>query len=438
MPQSKLRNHPHVEMVPRSSLRPNPANPRRHSEKQIEQLARLIERYGFVVPIIRDDDGLIVAGHGRWRASGRLRLDDVPTIRVRFMSEADRRAFALADNRIAELSDWDEDLLKAELEYLFEEEYDLDLIGFDLGDLDLGIPPVADGQEDPVELPDAGAVAISRPGDLWLVGPHRLYCGDSRRAESYEAVLGDTRAAVVFSDPPYGVKVASISGMGRTKHREFAMMSGEQTSAELTAFLRTVFRNCVRFSADGSIHFHCMDWRHLPQILDAGDGVYSELKQLAVWVKTNAGMGSFYRSAHELVLIYKSGNGSHINNFGLGEKGRYRTNVWTYPGANTFRKGRDEDLQAHPTVKPLAMVIDILRDCSRRGDVALDPFSGSGTTLVAAHRTGRRGAAIEIDPLFVDTGLRRLTAVSGLTPVLADGRSFDEVAAERRTETVDG
>jgi DNA modification methylase len=202
-------------------------------------------------------------------------------------------------------------------------------------------------------------------------------------------------------------------------------------TAEFTAFLRSVFRNCARFSSDGSIHFHFMDWKHIREILDAADGVYSELKQLIVWVKTNAGMGTFYRSQQELIFAFKNGRGSHTNNFSLGEGGRYRTNVWSYAGCNTFRRGRDADLEAHPTVKPVALLMDAILDCSSRGDLVLDPFAGSGSTLVAAHKTGRRGVGIELDPLYVDTSLCRLSTATGLEARLADGRSFDEVAAER-------
>jgi DNA modification methylase len=419
-------------MAKQVSLTPNPKNPRKHSPKQIELVAGSIERIGFVVPIIIDDDGLIVAGHARWLAAGMLKLEEVPTIRVRFVTEADRRAFALAENRLAELAEWDEGLLAGELEYLFEQDYDLSFTGFDLGDLDLGIAEASDAKEHPVELPDPEAPAVSRSGDLWLIGPHRVYCGSARDTGCYEALLADERAAMIFSDPPYNVPVdGNVSGLGKHHHREFAEATGEMSPPAFTAFLRSAFRNCVRFSAEGSIHYQCMDWRHIREMLDAADGVYSEFKQLAVWAKTNAGMGSFYRSQHELVFVFKSGNGRHVNNFGLGDKGRYRTNIWSYAGANTFRKGRDQDLADHPTVKPVTLVADAILDCSRRGDLILDPFSGSGTTLIAAHRTRRRGAAIEIDPIFVDTSLRRLQAATGIEPILSDGCTFTEVAAER-------
>lgn len=433
-----LPNHPYVEMMARDALIPNANNPRTHSGKQLHQIAASIERFGFLVPLIVDDANRIIAGHGRWQAAGLINYDPVPAIRARFLSEADRRAFALTDNRIAELSGWDDELLQAELNDLFQANYDFTVTGFELSDLDFSIGDKEKSdqpKQENVELPDEDAEAVTRTGDLWLVGPHRIYCGNALDTASYEALLGDRRAAMVFTDPPYNVPVnGHVSGLGKVRHREFAMASGEMTRPEFIHFLRSVFRNCVRFSRDGSIHYHCMDWRHMTEMLDAADGVYHQFKQLIVWTKDNAGMGAFYRSAHELVFTFKAGKEAHTNNFGLGETGRYRTNVWNYAGANTFRKGRDEDLSDHPTVKPVAMVADAMLDCSNRGDIILDPFLGSGTTLVAAHRTGRVGAGIEIDRLYVDTALRRLGEASGLPIVHADGRSFEDVVAERRSQ----
>ncbi len=434
--------HPKIEMLATSALTPNPGNARKHSDKQVSLLASIIERYGFLVPIIIDEKGRIVAGHGRWLAAKRLGLKQVPVIRARFLSDTEREAFALADNRLAELSTWDDDLLSSNLEILFESGFDISAIGFSTSDLDFSV--VEEKEKEPaaaerVELPDPAEMPVSQIGDLWeFFAPnrpaalHRIYCGDAREVESWEALLQEERAAIVFADDPYNVPVnGHVSGTGR--HHEFVMASGEMSPPEFTHFLRSVFRNCVRFSANGSIHYHCMDWRHAREILDAADGVYDQFKQLVVWKKSAGAMGTFYRSQHELVFVFKSGKAKHINNFGLGETGRYRTNVVEYAGANTFRKGRAEDLAAHSTVKPTAMVADFLLDCSNRGDLVVDPFLGSGTTLIAAHRTKRRGAGIELDPLYVDTAIRRLSKVTGIDPLLAgDGRSFTEIAAQRR------
>ena len=431
-----LNDHPNVEMLATSSLVPFRHNARRHPDKQIVQLAANISRWGFPIPIVADQDNVIVAGHGRWEAAKKLKLAEVPVIRRHFLNEAERRAFALADNRLAELSSWDPEILSGELEILFESGFDIEAIGFSTADLDFAIVDEKDevpkrGTAERVDLPGPDDHAVSRVGDLWLLGPHRLYCGDARDVASWEVLLGDERARLVFSDSPYNVPInGHVSGTGR--QREFVMASGELSAPEFTTFLRAVFRNCVRFSTSGSIHYQCMDWRHMREMLDAADGVYDQFKQLIVWVKPSGGLGSFYRSRHELIFVFKAGKEKHTNHFGLGDTGRYRTNVVEYAGANTFRKGRAEDLEAHSTVKPTAMVADFILDCSSRGDLVVDPFIGSGTTLLSAHRTKRRGAGMELDPLYVDTALRRLAKVSGLTPVLAaDGRSFDEVALAR-------
>jgi ParB-like chromosome segregation protein Spo0J len=334
-----LPNHPRIEMLDPGTLVPNPHNARTHTDKQIAQIAASIRRFGFVVPIIIDDESNIAAGHGRWLASKQLGLDEVPVIRVRFLSNADRRAFALADNRIAELSGWDENLLAEELSFLLKDGYELEITGFSLSDVDLSIGEAPPDAEEDVELPDPMATAISRPGDLWVVGEQRLLCADSRRAESYETLLGEERAALVICDGPYNVPIQGhVSGNGRVRHREFAMASGEMSVAEFTAFLRSVFRMCARFSVEGSIHYQFMDWRHLREILDAADGVYSEFKQLLVWKKRNAGQGAFYRSQHELILVFKKGRAPHQNHFGFGQT-RYRTNVLDYAGASGFYKG---------------------------------------------------------------------------------------------------
>ena len=432
----KQITHPRIELMATSSLKPNPRNALTHSPRQISQIGASIGQFGWLVPIVVDDMDLIAAGHGRWLAAKKLGLREVPVIRAKFLTDADRRAFALAENKLAQLSGCDEDLLGEELAFLFEAGK-LEITGFTTADLDLSIPETKSKEKvEQVELPDPAMVAVSREGDLWLIGPHRLYCGDAGDPASWEALLGDERAAMVFGDLPYNVPIDGfVSGNGRNHHREFVMASGEMTPAQFTAFMRRIFRNCVRFSVDGSIHYHCMDWRHAREILDAADGVYAAHKQLVVWDKGVGGQGAFYRSQHELVYVFKSGKARHTNNFGLGGTGRYRTNIVRYAGANAFRKGRARDLADHSTIKPTALVVDFILDCSNRGDLVVDPTVGSGTTLIAAHKTRRRGAGIELDPLYVDTALRRLADASGLTPVLADdGRSFAEIAEARRTE----
>lgn len=425
-------NHPRIELLATSMLRPNPRNARTHSEKQIHQIKASIERFGWLVPIIVDSAMMIAAGHGRWEAAKLLGASEVPVIRAEFLTDADRRAFALAENRIAQFSGWDDKLLAEELNALFDGGYNLEITGFTTADLDFSVPDASEKPEQ-VELPSSDAEAVSRLGDLWSVGPHRILCGDATRPESFEAALGDDRAAIIFADPPYNVPINGfVSGNGVNRHREFKMGSGEMSPPEFTAFLRSIFRNLVRFSLSGSIHYVTMDWRHSREILDAADGVYDQFKQLVVWDKGVGGQGAFYRSQHELAFVFKAGKGKHINNFGLGESGRYRTNVVRYAGANSFRKGRKRDLADHSTVKPTALIADFLLDCSNRSDLVLDPCLGSGSTLLAAHRTGRRCVGLELDPLYVDTALRRIADATGLVPVLVgDGRSFSAISAAR-------
>ncbi|MBP8672168.1 MAG: ParB N-terminal domain-containing protein [Sphingobium sp.] len=432
---AQFTNHPRIEMVRLSDLKPDPKNPRKHNKKQIEQLVSNMRRLGFRGALLVDEQNRIIAGLARWLAAKELGMEMVPVIRERFLSEEDRVAYIIGDNRLAELSEWDEDLLKNSLTDLFDAGFDIEITGFTTADLDFSLE-VSKGEDEPVELPAGDERAVSRIGDLWFVGPHRIYCGDARDSVSYDALMGEERAALIVADVPYNVRIAgNVSGLGKKTHREFCAASGELTQAEFTAFLRAIFRNCVCFSADGSIHFMFMDWRHMREMLDASDGVYTELKQLLIWNKQVGAMGTFYRSQHELVFVFKSGRARHINTFGLGGKGRYRTNVIDHPGANVFRKGRQADLDAHPTVKPTGLLADLILDCSNRGDLVLDPCLGSGSTLLAAHKTHRIGVGIELDPLYCDVALRRLSEASGLPIVHADGRSFDEVAAERLDQT---
>lgn len=423
-------------------LRPRATNPRTHTKKQLEQIAASIRCFGFTNPVLIDEEDGIIAGHGRVEAAKLIGMTDVPTVRLANMSEADIRAYVIADNRLAENAGWDRELLGLELRYLSELDIDFDvtITGFLPPEIDVLIGELSlDGDaEDPadtVPVPATGP-AVTRSGDIWRIGPHRLICGDATRAETYAALLGEEKAAMVFTDPPYNVPISGhVSGLGNVRHHEFAMACGEMSSTEFTDFLTDVFGHLAVFSADGAIHFQCMDWRHMGEMLAAGAAAYTELKNLCVWAKTNGGMGSLYRSAHELVFVFKSGTAPHVNNVALGKHGRYRTNVWSYAGANSFGANRDAELAMHPTVKQVAMVADAILDCSRGKDIVLDAFAGSGTTLVAAHRTGRRGYGIEIDPAYCDVIIRRMRETCGLEAVLdADGRGFEEVASERLTD----
>ncbi|MEM1288593.1 MAG: DNA methyltransferase [Pseudomonadota bacterium] len=427
---------------PVSSLVPAVRNARTHSKAQITQIARSIEQFGFTNPVLIDGQDRLIAGHGRVEAAKLLGRQTVPTLCLNHLSEAEKRAYIIADNKLAENAGWDETLLAAELQGLLDLDinFDLELTGFDMGEIDIIIGADAAPDDETIPEPETETPATSRTGDLWFIGPHRLICGDCLDRRTWAELLGADKAQMVFTDPPYNVRIdGHVSGLGQKKHREFAMASGEMSPADFTAFLQATFQRLSEFSEDGSIHYICMDWRHMSELLAAGAEIYHELKNLCVWAKSNAGMGSFYRSQHELVFVFKNGAGAHINNFGLGAPGRHRSNVWQYAGANTFREGRMDDLQAHPTVKPLQMVADAVLDCSNRGRLIVDPFAGSGTTLLAAARTGRIGAGIEIDPHYADLIIQRLEKETGKAAVHADSlESFAVMARQRAEVLIDG
>ena len=419
-----------------AQLKPRASNPRTHTAKQIKQIADSIEQFGFVSPVLVDAKDGIIAGHGRVAAAKLLGMTDIPTVRVDHLTPAQIRAYVIADNKLAENAGWDRELLALELQELSVElNFDVTVTGFETAEIDLMIGELNEAEHDEADdVPDIdrSKPAISRPGDLWRIGNHKLFCGDALDKASYQALLGSKKAQMVFADGPYNVPIAGhVSGLGKVKHREFAMASGEMSQAKFTKFLNTSFELLTAFSINGSIHFICIDWRHMREVLDAAKP-YSELKNLCVWVKTNAGMGSLYRSQHELVLVFKNGTAPHINNVELGRFGRNRSNVWNYAGANAFGKERDAKLAMHPTVKPLAMVSDAIRDCSKRGGVVLDAFAGSGTTLIAAEKAGRLGYGIEIDPHYTDTIIRRFAEVYGLQAVhTGTGKTLEEMSVNR-------
>jgi len=422
-----------------AQLTPRARNPRTHTAKQLKQIASSIKQFGFLNPILIDGGAGIIAGHGRVEAAKLLGMSDVPTVRVDHLTPAQVRAYVIADNRIAEHAGWDRELLALELQELSVElNFDVTVTGFETAEIDLLIGDLnQDASDDGDNLPeiDRSVPAVTRLGDRWRIGNHFLLCDNALEKESYNTLLGNRKAQIVFTDPPYNVAIAgNVSGLGKMKHREFAMASGEMSAVEFVRFLKSAFEHLTTFSSNGSIHFICMDWRHVREVLDAAEKSYSELKNICVWAKTNAGMGSLYRSQHELVFVYKNGTRPHINNVELGRFGRNRTNIWSYAGANTFGKDRDAELAMHPTVKPLSLVADAILDCSKRGGIVLDAFAGSGTTLLAAEKTGRLGYGIEIDPYYSDTIIRRFEDVYGLNAThVESGLSFEEMSIRRST-----
>lgn len=412
-------------------LRPWARNARKHSKKQIRQIADSIETFGFTNPVLIDQEDTILAGHGRVEAAKLLGQSTVPCLHVEHMSAAQKRAYVLADNKLALNASWDDDLLSQELAALSEIDLDFDigLTGFSISEiddlLDLDEPEQDNDPQDDI-LPSKAPARVSF-GEVWALGAHRLVCGNSLDAATVSQLMDGTRARMVFADPPYNVPVdGHVGGSGKLKHREFAMATGEMTAEEFIGFLRQTFSNLTTHAMDGSIHYICMDWRHLGEVTAAADGIYSELKNLIVWVKDRGGMGTFYRSRHEMIFAFKQGNAEHINSFELGQHGRYRTNVWEYRAAG------QADLKLHPTVKPVKMIADAIRDVSGRGDIVLDLFGGSGSTLIAAEKTGRRGYLCEIDPAYCDIILARWETISkdeavclGVLETTAEGERDD-------------
>ena len=407
-----------VDYQPLSSLIARKSNPRTHTKKQIRQIAESIKRFGFTNPVLVDSDNTIIAGHGRVEAAKLLRIESVPVIHLSDLSEAEIRAYVIADNKLAENAGWDRELLAIELHGLSELKLDFDLTvtGFETPEIDLlltSIKPDEPDSADHAPKPD-DRPAISCLGDLWILGRHRLLCGDATKAESFKALLGGQKAQMIFTDPPYNVPIdGHVCGLGQIKHAEFVMASGEMSEAEFVSFLQTVFKHLAGFSSDGSMHFIFMDWRHTFEVMTAARTAYSDFKNLCVWNKTNGGMGSLYRSKHELVFVFKNGSAPHINNVELGKHGRYRTNVWDYAGVNTLGAERSEALAMHPTVKPVSLVADAILDCSTRDGIVLDCFGGSGTTLIAAERVGRQARVMEFDPKYVDTIIERYQQLTG-------------------------
>jgi DNA modification methylase len=426
-----------IDLRSPSSLRQNPRNARTHSKKQVRQIANSIQAAGFVGAVIVDEADTVLAGHGRLKAAELLGMELVPALTIAGLSEAQKRAFVLADNKIGENAGWNRELLAkefGELAPLLEPlNWDLTLTGFESAEIDAIMGDLGTEKLGPVDIPPAlEAVAVSRAGDLWMLGRHRLLCGDARSEGDLDRLMVGERASMVFADPPYNVRVQDVQGRGRIKHPEFAFASGEMSEPEYIAFLRTTLGNATRVSRDGAIHCVCVDWRHVFELISASRSVYGAMLNICVWVKTNPGQGSFFRSQHELVVVFKVGQGEHKNNVQLGRFGRNRSNVWTYPGISGFGAGRQDLHALHPTAKPILLVADAMRDCTTKGDIVLDPFLGSGTTVMAAEKVGRRGYGLEFEPRYVDVAIRRWQEYTKNDAVLdGDGRTFAEIAEER-------
>jgi len=425
-----------VISTPIANIKPNPKNARTHSKKQIRQIANSIRQFGFVNPILADETGVVIAGHGRLLAALMLESHEVPVITLSGLTDVQKRTLTLADNKIASNAGWDRQKLAIEIPELGTlleiEGLDISLTGFEVPEIDQLFADFDERNDPDDRFEETSGPAVTQIGDVWILDQHRSCCANARNVDDVDRLMDGEMASMAFLDPPYNVSIAGVVGRGKTKHPEFVEASGELTAPEFVEFLTATLRNAARISAAGSLHYVCMDWRHVGELLRAGQAVYSQHVNTAIWVKTNAGLGSFYRSQHEQILVFRVGDAAHLNNVELGRHGRSRSNVWTYPGANTFRKGRMDDLCVHPTVKPIALVSDAIRDCTKRRDIVADLFSGSGTSILAAERVGRRAFCMDIDPLHVDTGVRRWQALTGKDAVLAGtDLTFNEVQIAR-------
>ena len=437
-----MHSHQHldkIEYVPPSRIAPAPNNARIHDAKQVRQIARSMKKFGAIVPFLVDANYMLIAGHGRLAAAKQLRLEKVPVIRISHLSEADQEAFAIADNRLADMSSFSNERLAASFVKLGDLGYDMTVTGFELPQIEMIISDVDESTPTAPEkldaLPNVMDDPVTRLGDLWQLGPHTLLCGDAKDPETFDRLMWGQKADVLFTDAPYNERSSDIGGKGKAQHEDFVEAAGEMTSAEFTRFLQTTLGNAAFCCRDGAIAFTTMNWQHMGELMQAGARIFGPIRQLCIWQKTNAGMGTFYRSQHELVFVWRVGSAPHTNNFKLGQGGRHRTNVWTYAGVNTFRSDRMDELQMHPTVKPVALIADALRDVSNRGEVVLDCFGGSGSTLIAAEKTGRVARLIEIEPRYCDVTIRRFQKLTGKQARLTAGnKTFDEVA-ERRNPT---
>lgn len=437
-PPSRRLELAHVAL---ERLRPPDRSARRHDERQRQALTAAIRQRGFVAPVLATRDGTLIDGALRLEIAIALRLSYIPVVYVDEVGADERRLLAIALNKLPELGGWDDKILAIELSELLQAvdlDFTVEAIGFSTAQvdvlLDVSLAPVAQEEPDP-EPPALTDEAVSRPGDLWIIeGGHRLLCGNARMDRDYDALLGGALARVVVTDPPYNVPIGGhVSGLGQKRHREFIEASGEMSDAEFRAFLAQSLTAMAGACMDGAVVFTAMDWRHMPELLEAGAAARLSLLNLCIWAKTNAGMGSLYRSQHELFFVWKKGSASHVNNVKLGAEGRYRTNVWTVPGQNSFGARRDEELALHPTVKPVALVTEAIRDVSDVGEIVLDPFCGSGTAIIAAEGSRRRAYAMELDPLYVDVALRRYHRFrpAARIELAATGETFAEVEARR-------
>lgn len=422
-----------LQMVDINSIILRDKSLRKHSKKQLQKLKNAIKKVGYTNPIIIDENQNIIAGELRLLAAKDLGFIQIPVIILENLTKEEADAIRILDNRIAEDGEWNFETLKDELEKLLKFDVTFEDLGFDTVDYDkIFLANDTDenkdhnsDKEDESWL-DANVHARAKLGDLWRLGDHFVYCGDCLRAKSFEHLMQGELAQIIITDSPYNCKInGHVCGLGKTQHEEFAMASGEMTVLEFAEFISNFMQNLIKFSVDGSLHYLFMDWAGLNTLLTQGKKHYTELKNIAVWNKGVGGMGAMYRSQHEMVPIFKNGKAKHQNHIQLGKYGRYRTNVWDYPGVRATNPASLELLKLHPTSKSVPMLHNILLDASSKNDVVLDCFGGSGSTLLAAERCKRRARLIEINPRYVDVTIYRWEKETGKTAKLIN--NFAEV-----------
>jgi DNA modification methylase len=440
-PSSGRRNdlRPTLELVERALLDLIlPArNVRKLEAAHVAEVARAIAELGFNHPVLINESNQVIDGVVRAEAAKRLGIDSVPCIVARHLTASQQRQLRLALNRLQEKGSWDLGELKFVIEELILEEVSLDVTGFTVGEIDqilLDAGP-ASTEAGPLE-PETDQEAVAKLGDIYEMGSHRLICGDARDAGAVKAVMAEEQAQLLLTDEPYNVAIRGNVTKG--EHREFAMASGEMSDADFAVFNTAWMQASLTFLTDGGLFATFIDWRGYVTVYAAAVKLGLTPLNLIVWGKTNAGMGSLYRSQHELLPLFKKGKAAHINNVQLGKGGRWRSNLWQYPGASSMGSDARRGLKEHPTVKPTAMLEDALLDLTDRDDVVLDPFLGSGSTLIAAEKTGRGCRGVEIDPRYVDLTIRRWQHLTGRDAILqSTGQTFSEILSRRAESGTD-
>jgi DNA modification methylase len=435
-----IKNSTEWQWIPIKTVKPYARHARNHNKRAIEKIKKIIAHYGQLVPIIVDPNNVIIDGHAVWQSMTELGSGDIAVIVVAGRSDPEVKALRLALNRIPSDAAWDNERLRREIQELVNLSFDLELTGFDAPEIDHILD--VDLQELNVVDDDIPAVeknAVSAAGDVWACGHHRVGCGDARDQAFVDRVRDGKMSDICFIDPPYNVPIAGfVSGKGCARHRESAHAVDEMSSDEFIAFLGESLKVLRAASTPSALIFACMDWRHVFELIGAGRQCGLDLLNMCVWAKTNAGMGSLYRCQHELICVFKAGAEAHANNVELGRHGRNRSNLWTYRGFNAFGSDRDELLANHPTVKPVMMIADALRDVTKRGGIVLDTFLRSGSTLMAAEEIGRRCFGVELDPLHVDLAIRRWQTKTARDVLHAETGELFEARARHLTAIAEG